>query len=128
METDSCDIIPFSFAVHMRCCIHKSKLGFIFSIIVFFQNDNLYFDGLKFAEALTTSELKSYAKAGAIAEEVFTAIRTVFAFNGGPKEYKRYESQLDEAKIFGIKKSVANGFMMGFLWLVINCAYALGFW
>ena len=31
---------------------------------------------------LTSSELKSYAKAGAVAEEVFTGIRTVFAFNG----------------------------------------------
>jgi len=39
---------------------------------------------------LTTLELKSYAKAGAVAEEVFTAIRTVFAFNGASKEYKRY--------------------------------------
>ena len=80
------------------------------------------------AEALTTNELKSYAKAGAIAEEVFTAIRTVFAFNGAQKEFKRYEAKLDDARRFGIKKSVANGILMGFIWLVINCAYALGFW
>ena len=37
---------------------------------------------IKLAGYLTTNELKSYAKAGAVAEEVFTAIRTVFAFNG----------------------------------------------
>jgi ATP-binding cassette subfamily B (MDR/TAP) protein 1 len=80
------------------------------------------------ASILTTNELKSYAKAGAIAEEVFTAIRTVYAFNGSKKEHTRYESKLDDAKAYGIRKSFFNGIMMGFLWLVINSAYALGFW
>lgn len=75
---------------------------------------------------LTTNELKSYAKAGAVAEEVFTAIRTVFAFNGQFKECKRYETRLDDAKKYGIKKGFINGAMMGFLWLVVNGAYALG--
>ena len=75
---------------------------------------------------MTSNELKSYAKAGAVAEEVFTAIRTVFAFNGQPKEIKRYEVRLDDAKKYGIKKGFINGAMLGFLWLVINGAYALG--
>ena len=52
----------------------------------------------------------------------------MFAFNGAQKEHKRYEGKLDEAKYFGIKKSIVNGALMGFLWLVINGAYALGFW
>ena len=82
----------------------------------------------KLAGMLTTNELKSYAKAGAVAEEVFTAIRTVFAFNGAQKEHARYESKLNDARKFGIKKSIFNGLMTGFLWLVINSAYALGFW
>ena len=77
---------------------------------------------------LTTNELKSYANAGSIAEEVFTAIRTVFAFNGAQKEHKRYESKLDDARRFGIKKGVINGFMLGFFNLVSNLAHALGFW
>ena len=34
-------------------------------------------------------ELKAYAKAGAVAEEVLSAIRTVYAFNGQQKELKR---------------------------------------
>ena len=75
---------------------------------------------------LTTNELKSYAKAGAVAEEVFTAIRTVFAFNGQYKECDRYDSRLDDAKKYGIRKGFINGAMMGFLWLVVNGAYALG--
>jgi hypothetical protein len=94
--------------------------------------------------------LKSYAKAGAVAEEVFTAIKTVFAFNGASNEIKRcifsitfdylflsqvfifglesYESKLDDARKYGIKKGIINGVLVGFLWLVIYGAYALGFW
>lgn len=52
----------------------------------------------------------------------------MFAFNGAQKEHKRYESKLDEAKKFGIRKATINGLLMGFIWIVINGAYALGFW
>ena len=40
----------------------------------------------------------------------------------------RYEKKLDLAKSYGIKKGFINGIMMGFLWCIINMAYALGFW
>ena len=43
---------------------------------------NVVFENFQLAVYLATNELKSYAKAGAIAQEVLTAIRTVFAFNG----------------------------------------------
>ena len=36
-------------------------------------------------------ELKAYGKAGAIAEEVFSAIRTVFSYSGQERERKRFE-------------------------------------
>ena len=38
---------------------------------------------------MTSKELKAYAKAGAVAEEVFGAIRTVVAFGGEEKESNR---------------------------------------
>lgn len=38
---------------------------------------------------MTSKELKAYAKAGAVAEEVFSAIRTVVAFGGQKKEALR---------------------------------------
>jgi hypothetical protein len=38
---------------------------------------------------MTSDELKSYAKAGAIAEEVISSIRTVFSYNGATYESKR---------------------------------------
>lgn len=39
---------------------------------------------------MTGHELKAYAKAGAIADEVLSAIRTVVAFGGEDKETERY--------------------------------------
>ena len=39
--------------------------------------------------AFTGKELQAYAKAGAVAEEVLGAIRTVYAFNGQKKEVER---------------------------------------
>lgn len=39
---------------------------------------------------MTSQELKAYAKAGAVAEEVLSSIRTVFSYNGTGYEVKRY--------------------------------------
>ena len=47
---------------------------------------------------LSKREMDAYAKAGAIANEVFSSIRTVFAFNGQQKELDRYCENLSEAK------------------------------
>jgi hypothetical protein len=38
---------------------------------------------------MTSKELKAYAKAGAVAEEVLSSIRTVFSYNGAGYELKR---------------------------------------
>jgi hypothetical protein len=38
---------------------------------------------------LTTTELKAYGKAGAVAEEVISSIRTVLSYNGQEKEIRR---------------------------------------
>lgn len=39
--------------------------------------------------SFTSKEQTAYAKAGAVAEEVISSIRTVFAFSGQEKEIKR---------------------------------------
>lgn len=39
-------------------------------------------------------ELKAYEKAGAIAQEVFSSIRTVFSYNGQERETKRLDSMI----------------------------------
>lgn len=41
-------------------------------------------------QKMTTMEQKAYAKAGAVAEEVLSGIRTVYAFGGEKKECVRY--------------------------------------
>ena len=45
---------------------------------------------LKAVARLTGRELAAYAKAGAVADEVLSAIRTVAAFGGEDKEVERY--------------------------------------
>ncbi|XP_040292276.1 ATP-dependent translocase ABCB1-like isoform X2 [Bufo bufo] len=76
----------------------------------------------------TTKELSAYAKAGAVAEEILTAIRTVVAFNGQEKALKQYNTNLIDAKKVGIKKSITTNVSMGISQFIIFAAYALGFW
>uniref|UniRef100_A0A8C9U049 ATP-binding cassette sub-family B member 5 n=1 Tax=Scleropages formosus TaxID=113540 RepID=A0A8C9U049_SCLFO len=81
----------------------------------------------KVLAALTSKELTAYAKAGAVAEEILVAIRTVVAFNGQKKAVEKYIN-LEEAKRFGVKKSVTTNVSMGFTQFVIFGTYALAFW
>ncbi len=52
--------------------------------------------------SLAAKEMAAYAKAGAIAEEVLSGVRTVLAFGGEAKEIGRYEERLRGAKRSGI--------------------------
>ncbi|XP_076869034.1 ATP-dependent translocase ABCB1 isoform X2 [Brachyhypopomus gauderio] len=82
----------------------------------------------KVMTTFTSREQTAYAKAGAVAEEVLSAIRTVFAFGGQQKEIKRYEKNLEDAKNVGIKKAVTVNIAVGFTYFMIYMAYALAFW
>ncbi|KAI0223628.1 ATP-dependent translocase ABCB1 [Lamellibrachia satsuma] len=77
---------------------------------------------------LTRMELKAYAKAGAVAEETISCIRTVTAFGGQEKEYCRYTSHLSRARRMGITKGLVNGGSEGFVTFVLFALYALAFW
>ncbi|KAK0150911.1 Bile salt export pump [Merluccius polli] len=77
---------------------------------------------------LTGRELTAYAKAGAVADEVLTAIRTVAAFGGEDKEVERYDRNLEEAQNWGVKKGSIIGLFQGYLWCIIFLCYALAFW
>lgn len=78
--------------------------------------------------SLTAKELKSYAKAAAIAEEVLGSIRTVIAFGGEEKEAERYKKNLIPANKTGRLKGVYSGVGGGLMWFFIYCCYALAFW
>ncbi|XP_059085287.1 ATP-dependent translocase ABCB1-like isoform X5 [Tigriopus californicus] len=77
---------------------------------------------------LTARELKAYGKAGSVAEEVLSAVRTVVAFGGQTKEVNRFENNLHDARKAGIMRGLLTGIGGGFMWLVIYASYALAFW
>uniref|UniRef100_A0A673J6R8 ATP-binding cassette, sub-family B (MDR/TAP), member 5 n=1 Tax=Sinocyclocheilus rhinocerous TaxID=307959 RepID=A0A673J6R8_9TELE len=77
---------------------------------------------------LTSKELTAYAKAGAVAEEILVAIRTVVAFNGQKKAVEKYEKNLVEAKNFGVKKAITTNVSMGLTQFIIFGTYTLAFW
>ncbi len=78
--------------------------------------------------SLTEKELKSYSKAGTVAEEVLGGIRTVAAFSGEEKEMERYQKNLQPAEDNGKKKGLFSGIGNGVMWFIIYCIYALAFW
>lgn len=82
----------------------------------------------KMQSSLTEKELKSYSRAGAVAEEVLGSIRTVIAFGGEKKELERYEHRLKPAEKNGKKKGIFSGIGGGLMWFIIYCCYALAFW
>lgn len=82
----------------------------------------------KVLTSFTDKELQAYAKAGAVAEEVLAAIRTVIAFGGQKKELERYNKNLEEAKRVGIKKAITANISIGIAYLLVYASYALAFW
>ena len=78
----------------------------------------------KFAE----KEMEDYGKAGAIAEEVISAIRTVVAFGGQQKEITNYEKNLQGAKKSGILRGLLTGLSGGLTFGIMWAVYGLGFW
>ncbi|XP_075385628.1 bile salt export pump isoform X2 [Tenrec ecaudatus] len=76
----------------------------------------------------TDYELNAYAKAGCVADEVISSVRTVAAFGGEEKEVKRYEKNLVFAQQWGIRKGIVMGFFTGYFWCLIFLFYALAFW
>ncbi|KAM7383493.1 hypothetical protein PAMP_003139 [Pampus punctatissimus] len=82
----------------------------------------------KVLTTFTSKEQSAYAKAGAVAEEVLSAVRTVFAFSGQDREIKRYQKNLEDAKNMGIKKAISSNIAMGFTFMMIYMSYALAFW
>ncbi len=78
--------------------------------------------------ALTEKELSAYSKAGSVAEEALSSVRTVVAFGGQSKEVERYESKLVFARKAGIMRGALTGIGGGLMWLIIYSSYAIAFW
>lgn len=70
-------------------------------------------------------EQEKYAKAGALAEEVLTAVRTVFALGGQRTEIKNYKKKLDESKSVAVIKYLKLSFILGCSMFVLYSTYGL---
>ncbi|KAI9208122.1 P-loop containing nucleoside triphosphate hydrolase protein, partial [Polychytrium aggregatum] len=70
----------------------------------------------------------AYAGAGAIAEQVFFGIRTVYSFSLQKRFSDKYEKALEQAFITDYKKGQALGTGFGSFMLVMFSTYALAFW
>ena len=77
---------------------------------------------------ITTTEQKSYASAGAVAQEVITNMKTVVAFNGQENEAARYNQELEKAKKASVLKGILLGISNGSAWLMYFLNYSLAFW
>ncbi|RVE50883.1 hypothetical protein evm_004450 [Chilo suppressalis] len=82
----------------------------------------------RIADSLSKKGAMEKGRASAIAEEVLSSIRTVFAFNGQQKELERYRQPLSRARKIYIKKDLFTGLSMGALFLCVFCSYALSFY
>nr|CAD1918044.1 ABCB transporter [Chrysochus auratus] len=77
---------------------------------------------------LAQKELQAYAGAGAIAEEVLSAIRTVVMFGGQEKEAARYDERLVFARKNNIRKYLFTGISMAISWFLNYASYGLALW
>ncbi|XP_054720793.1 ATP-dependent translocase ABCB1-like [Uloborus diversus] len=82
----------------------------------------------KIQAAVSGDELQAYGAAGAVAEEVLSAIRTVVAFGGEKKEIERYNNCLIPASKKGIKRGLLTSIGAALIWFCIYAGYALAFW
>jgi ATP-binding cassette subfamily B (MDR/TAP) protein 1 len=75
-----------------------------------------------------TQLLGVYSKAGLLAEEVFSTIRTVHAFWLNPLLSRKYDKYLDDAMTIGMKKSPIFAVLFSTEFFCVYCGYGLAFW
>lgn len=63
-----------------------------------------------------------------MAEEVFTNIKTVTAFNGQEKEMGRYDEKILHAKKVANKKHLLTAIGNGLNWFISYANFAFAFW
>lgn len=71
---------------------------------------------------------KTYSKAGAVAEQAISAIRTVKALVGEGYEVEKYVEELNKTKSDAWKYTTFVAASLGFMILVFLSCYGLGFW
>ncbi|XP_004537388.1 multidrug resistance protein homolog 49 [Ceratitis capitata] len=112
-------------------CIFSFIYGWLLTLVVFTCCPFIIISTALVAKiqgTFTEKELQAYSNAGAVAEEVFSGIRTVFAFSGERKETERFAKLLVPAEKTGCKKGLYSGIGSGIMWFIIYVAYAIATW
>lgn len=78
--------------------------------------------------AIESRITKIYSRAGVLAEETFSSIRTVHAFWAQKKMANKYDELLQQAHVEGKKKSPVYGVMFSAQFFCVYSAIALAFW
>ena len=67
----------------------------------------------KIQTSFAGKEMSAYGRAGAVAEEVLSAVRTVVAFGGEAKEVATYSKLVDKARSKGVQRGLLTGLTGG---------------
>ncbi|PWA71493.1 AAA+ ATPase domain-containing protein [Artemisia annua] len=123
------------FIYHIFTFICGYTVGFLkswkVSLAVFAVTPLTMFCGIAYKAVyvgLATKEVNSYKKAGSIAEQAISSIRTVFSFVAEENIAARYDAVLDESVPVGKKLGFAKGIGIGVIYLVTYSTWALAFW
>jgi ATP-binding cassette subfamily B (MDR/TAP) protein 1 len=84
------------------------------------------FLAMKVLSTATQAGLESYGKAGAVAQEALSNVRTVHMFNSINHFVAKYESALGLSTKAGVKKGLAVGWGTGLMFGTVFCTYAGG--
>ncbi|XP_073295866.1 ABC transporter B family member 19-like isoform X1 [Primulina huaijiensis] len=77
---------------------------------------------------LTIKEQASYRRAGSIAEQAISSIRTVISFVAEDTLTEKYANFLQRSMPLGVKLGFAKGVGVGVIYLVTYATWALAFW
>ncbi|CAN1352883.1 ABC transporter B family member 19 [Linum perenne] len=101
------------------------------SLVVFSVTPLMMFCGIAYKAiyvGLATKEEASYMKAGTVAQQAFSGIRTVLSFAAENNLAEKYSQLLINSVPIGVKIGFAKGAGMGVIYLVTYSTWALAFW
>ncbi|CAF1039504.1 unnamed protein product, partial [Adineta steineri] len=124
-------LMPIAVSLHVIVSIIVSfivnwQLSLIMSCII----PIICGSSLMFAKVVTREtkeQLRTYSKAGQIAQEVFSSLRTVLSFNGSQSQQKKYEKELKLNEWHTVRKDAAFGVFTGWLFFINFAVYSIGF-
>jgi ATP-binding cassette subfamily B (MDR/TAP) protein 1 len=81
-----------------------------------------------FVTKYESKQLDIYSRAGLLAEEVFSTVRTVHAFWLNPLLSRKFDKLIDEALVVGMKNSPVFAVLFSTEFFCVYSGYGLAFW